>query len=213
MLKSINVIFNIFLFSQRYDLCERNGQAHRHIDTHRKGHSSDYRWNLAVCLKMTWLRLVVDRRLLRIAFTATGRHWFARHDGAALFRQLRTRIVCRWTSIGQVASVARHEGSLCCDSIGSCHFRVHFNVPHYSSVWYRRRVVSLSCTFQRAVLAALSVTDGGSCHFHCTVLAALCGAGVCLCLFLLLNVVYLPIYAKLWLVVGMTKQNGEMVRR
>ena len=70
------------------------------------------------------------------------------------------------------------------------------------SVWYRRRVVSLSCTFQRAVLAALRGTDGGSCHFlvhfnvpyiaalcgtdggschfHRTVLAALYGAGICL---------------------------------
>ena len=54
--------------------------------------------------------------------------------------------------------------------------------------------------------AALYGTYGGSCHFHCTVLAALCGAGVCLCLFLLLKVVYLPIYAKLGLVVGMTKE-------
>ena len=62
------------------------------------------------------------------------------------------------------------------------------------------------CTFQRAVLAALRGTDGGSCHFHYTILAALCGTGVCLCLFLLLKVVYLPIYAKIWLVVGMTKQ-------
>ena len=33
-------------------------------------------------------------------------------------------------------------------------------------VWYRRRVVSLSCTFQRAVLAALRGTDGGSGHFR-----------------------------------------------
>ena len=54
--------------------------------------------------------------------------------------------------------------------------------------------------------AALCGTDGGSCHPHCTVPAALCGAGVCLCLFLLLNAVYLAIYAKLGLVVGMTKQ-------
>ena len=54
-------------------------------------------------------------------------------------------------------------------------------------------LVSLCCTFQRAVLAAL------------------CDAGVCL--FLLLNVVYLPIYAKVGLVVGMTKQisNGKEV--
>ena len=80
------------------------------------------------------------------------------------------------------------------------------------SAWYRWRVMSLLCTFQRAALVALC-TDGGSCHFHCTVLAALCGAGVCLCLFLLINVVYLSIYAKLRLVVGMTKQisNGKVV--
>ena len=77
------------------------------------------------------------------------------------------------------------------------------------SVQYRRRVVSLSCTFQRAVLAALCGTDGGSCHFHHTVLEALCDRGVCLCLFLALNVVYLPIYAKLGLVVGMTKQMSD----
>ena len=58
-------------------------------------------------------------------------------------------------------------------------------------------------------VAALRGTDNGSCHFHCTVLAALCGAGVCLCLFLALDVVYLPIYAKLGLVVGMTKQMSD----
>ena len=58
-------------------------------------------------------------------------------------------------------------------------------------------------------VAALCGTDGGFCHFHCTVLAALCGAGVCLCLFLALDVVYLPIYAKLGLVVGMTKQMSD----
>ena len=57
--------------------------------------------------------------------------------------------------------------------------------------------------------------DSGSCHFHCTVLADLCGADVCLCLFLLLKIVYLPIYAKLGLVIGMTKQmsNGKKVDR
>ena len=49
----------------------------------------------------------------------------------------------------------------------------------------------------------------GSCHFHCTVLEALCGVGVCLYLFLALDVVYLPIYAKLGLVVGMTKQMSD----
>ena len=53
---------------------------------------------------------------------------------------------------------------------------------------------------------ALRCEDNGSCHFHCTVPSALCDAGVCLGLFLVLNVVYLPIYAKLGLVVGMTKQ-------
>ena len=70
--------------------------------------------------------------------------------------------------------------------------------------------MSLSCTFQRAVLAALCDTDGGSCHFHRTVLAALSGTDVCLCLFLLLNVVYLPIYAKLGLVVDMRKQSSDV---
>ena len=56
-------------------------------------------------------------------------------------------------------------------------------------------------------VAALRGTDNGSCH--CTVLAALCDAGVCLCLFLALDVVYLSIYAKLGLVVGMTKQTSD----
>ena len=58
-------------------------------------------------------------------------------------------------------------------------------------------------------VSALRGTDNGSFHFHCTALAALCGAGVCLCLFLALDVVYLPIYAKLELVVGMTKQMSD----
>ena len=55
--------------------------------------------------------------------------------------------------------------------------------------------------------------DNRSCQFDITALAAPCSAGVCLCLFLLLNVVYLAIYAKLGLVVGMTKQmsNGKEV--
>ena len=35
------------------------------------------------------------------------------------------------------------------------------------------------------------------------------GAGVCQCLFLILNVVFLTIYAKLGLVVGMTKQMSD----
>ena len=58
-------------------------------------------------------------------------------------------------------------------------------------------------------VAALRGTDLGSCHFHCTVLAALCSVRVCLRLFLALDVVYLPIYAKLGLVVGMTKQMSD----
>ena len=83
--------------------------------------------------------------------------------------------------------------------------------PTSSSAWNKRRVVPLSFTFQRPVLAALCGTDGGSCHFNGMILAAFCGAGVCLCLLLLLNVVYLAICAKLWLVVSMTKQmsNGK----
>ena len=55
------------------------------------------------------------------------------------------------------------------------------------SAWYRQRVLSLS--------------------LYCT--RALCGAGVCLYLFLALDVVYLPIYAKLGLVVGITKQMSD----
>ena len=73
-------------------------------------------------------------------------------------------------------------------SADRCHFRVNFNVQYKQlcvvqtasritfvyistcrtsgSVWYTRRVVSLSCTFHRAVLAALCSTDGGSCHFR-----------------------------------------------
>ena len=45
-------------------------------------------------------------------------------------------------------------------------------------------------------VAALRGTDDGSCHFLCTVLAALYGAGVCLCPFLTLDVVYLQIYCQ-----------------
>ena len=62
---------------------------------------------------------------------------------------------------------------------------------------------------QATTLAALCGTDNGSYHFHCTVLAALCSVSVCLCLFLALNVVYLPIYSKLGLIVGMTKQMSD----
>ena len=65
----------------------------------------------------------------------------------------------------------------------------------------------MQATLQRAVSlpASLRGNSRGSFHFHCTAIAAPCSAGVCLYLFLLLNVVYLPIYAKLGLVVGMTK--------
>ena len=77
------------------------------------------------------------------------------------------------------------------------------------SVWYIRRVVSLSRTFQRVVLEAVCGTDGGSCHFHSTALAVLCDAGVCLCFFPSINVVYLSIYTKLGLMVGMTKQMSD----
>ena len=58
-------------------------------------------------------------------------------------------------------------------------------------------------------VAALRGTDNGSCHFHCTVLAALWCAGVCLCLFLALDVLFLPTNAKLGLIVGMTKQMSD----
>ena len=62
-------------------------------------------------------------------------------------------------------------------------------------------------------VAVLRGTDNGSCHFHCMVQAALCGAGVCLCLFLALDVVYLPIYAKLGTVWVQAQQNGHHVYR
>ena len=55
--------------------------------------------------------------------------------------------------------------------------------PTSGSMWYRRRVVSLSCTFQRAVLAALCGTDGGSCHFRVH-----------------FNVPYWRLYLNVWLV-------------
>ena len=58
-----------------------------------------------------------------------------------------------------------------------------------SSAWYRQRVLSLS--------------------LYGTTVVVLCDASVCLCLFLLLKIVYLPIYAKLGLVVGMTKQMSD----
>ena len=75
---------------------------------------------------------------------------------------------------------------------GSCHIRVHFKVP-----WY----------------PALRGADNWSCYFQCMILPNCCGAGICLCLFLLLDVVDLAICAILGLVVGMTKQmsNGKEV--
>ena len=78
------------------------------------------------------------------------------------------------------------------------HLYIDYQLAHISSIG-------------TGMVKALRCTDNWSCHFHCTVLAALCGASVCFCLFLALHVVYLPIYAKLGLVVGMTKQmsNGK----
>ena len=60
-----------------------------------------------------------------------------------------------------------------------------------------------------STMAALCGSGDGSCNFHRPEQAALCGACVCLCLFLLLNIVCLSIYAKLGLVVGMTKQMSD----
>ena len=98
--------------------------------------------------------------------------------------------------------VSKICGSLC-GHIAAC------RRPTSSTAWCRRRVVSVSCTFQRAIVAALRVADNGSYHFHCMILADFCGAGVCLCLFLLLDIVYLAICANLGLVVGMTKQMSN----
>ena len=59
-------------------------------------------------------------------------------------------------------------------------------------------------------VAALRGTDNEYVTFTVlSVLAAICGVDVCLCFSLLLNVVYLPISAKLGLVVGMTKQMSN----
>ena len=87
--------------------------------------------------------------------------------------------------------------------------RVHVNVR-------RARATSRNqlpaCTFQCAA-GALRGEDGGSCQFscrcQCSVLATLRGADVCLCLSLQFNVVYLSIYVKLGLVVGMTKKTSD----
>ena len=54
-----------------------------------------------------------------------------------------------------------------------------------------------------------TLQHSGCAWYRQRVLSALCGAGVCLCLFLALDVVYSPIYAKLGLVVGMTKQMSD----
>ena len=88
--------------------------------------------------------------------------------------------------------------------------RKSISLKHTSTyAWYIVTLVDIN-VFKRCRphcnVAALRGTDNGFCHFHCTVLAARCSAGVCLCLFLALNVVYLPIYAKLGLVVSITKQ-------
>ena len=111
----------------------------------------------------------------------------------------------------------------------SCHCRVHFNVRTSGSVWCRRRVVSLSCIFQRAVLADLCSTDGfritfvyiSTCHSSGSVwcmrrglskravLAGLRGASVCFRLILVISIVYLPIYIKLGLTICMTTQMSD----
>ena len=70
--------------------------------------------------------------------------------------------------------------------------------------WYKG-VQNMQATLQRSG----SATDNGYVTFTVWYQRLLCGACVCLCLFLLLNVVYLPIYAKLGLVVGMTKQISD----
>ena len=72
-------------------------------------------------------------------------------------------------------------------------------------------------------LVDLCATEGTSCHFSCTfqraILAALCCAesicrnGVYLCLFVSLNFVFLPIYAEATLVVSATKQVSDGIRR
>ena len=70
---------------------------------------------------------------------------------------------------------------------------------------------TFSCRFQRAVLAALCGAGGGSCHFFNVRYKQLCLVQnqsiemMFICLFISLNVAYLPICVKLWLVVGMTK--------
>ena len=107
--------------------------------------------------------------------------------------------------------------SICCTSGSAwCRRRVvslscTFQRRTCGCMWYRRRVVSLSCTFQRAVLAALCGTDGGSCLFQRGTSGSV-WRRCCLCLFLVLNVVYLLFDVKLRLFVnfvGMTKQVSD----
>ena len=65
---------------------------------------------------------------------------------------------------------------------------MHSTLQRSSSAWYRQWVLSLSLY---------------------DTIEALCDASVCLCLFLALDVVYLQIYAKLGLIVGMTNQISD----
>ena len=64
---------------------------------------------------------------------------------------------------------------------------MHSTLQRSGSAWYRQRVLSLSL-----------YGTSGSLWCRCF-----------LCLFRALDVVYLPIYAKLGLVVGMTKQMSD----
>ena len=77
--------------------------------------------------------------------------------------------------------------NLCGADGGSCHFPVHFNVPH-------QRL----CVVQTPGRVTFTVRY-----------QALCGAGVLLCLFLLLDVVYLPILCKTSVGRRYDKTNGK----
>ena len=92
-------------------------------------------------------------------------------------------------------------------------FRVDLKARNYWFCVVQTAGRLASCRLQRAViLAALRGADGRSCRFQRAVLADLCSAGFCLYSFRLLIIVYMPIYIKLGLVVGMTNKC-QMVRR
>ena len=58
--------------------------------------------------------------------------------------------------------------------------------------WFRRTLTHV-CKNSNVIVAKISI-------FHCQ---------SCLCLFVALDIIYLPIYATLGLVVGMTKQMSD----